>query len=68
MRQRSKGDYRAMAIFQMTIDCDVPANIQLEEEVLVENLLAALITKALKNEGVECRGVICERLDVNPLE
>ena len=58
-----------MAIFQMTIDCDVPPNLQLQEEVLVENLLSALITKALKDEGVECRGVVCERLDdVNPLE
>jgi hypothetical protein len=28
-----------------------------------------LIRKALKDEGVECRGVVCERLDdVNPLE
>jgi hypothetical protein len=54
---------------QMTIDCDVPPNLQLQEEVLVENLLSALITKALKDEGVECRGVVCERLDdVNPLE
>jgi len=59
---------RAMAIFQVTIDCDVPANLQLQEEALVENLLSALISKALKNEGVECRGVVCERLDVNPLE
>jgi hypothetical protein len=58
-----------MAIFQMTIDCDVPAKLQLEEEVLVESLLSALIRKALKDEGVECRGVVCERLDdVNPLE
>jgi hypothetical protein len=53
----------------MTIDCDVPTNLQLQEEVLVEKLLAALIAKALKEEGVECRGVICERLDdINPLE
>ena len=59
---------KAMAIFQMTIDCDVPANLQLEEEVLVENLLSALITRALKDEGVECRGVVCERLDVYLLE
>jgi hypothetical protein len=58
-----------MAIFQMTIDCDVPAKLQLEEEVLVESLLSALIRKALKDEGVECRGVVCERLDdVNFLE
>jgi hypothetical protein len=56
-----------LAIFQVTIDCDVPANLQLQEEVLVENLLSVLISKALKDEGVECRGV-CERLDVNPLE
>jgi len=59
---------KAMAIFQMTIDCDVPANLQLEEEVLVEKLISALVTKALKDEGVECRGVVCERIDVNPLE
>jgi hypothetical protein len=57
-----------MAIFQMTIDCDVPANLQLEEELLVENLLSAVVTQALKGEGVECRGVVCERLDVNPLD
>jgi hypothetical protein len=57
-----------MAIFQMTIDCDVPTNLQLQEEVLVESLLSALITKALKDAGVECRGVICERIDLNPLE
>ena len=57
-----------MAIFQVTIDCDVPTNLQLVEEVLVENLLSALIRKALKDEGVECRGLVCERLDVNPLE
>jgi hypothetical protein len=37
-----------MAIFQMTIDCDVPAKLQLEEEVLVESLISALIRKALK--------------------
>ena len=58
-----------MAIFQVTIDCDVPVNLQLQEEVLVEKLLSALIAKALKDEGVECRGVVCERLDdINPLE
>ncbi len=58
-----------MAIFQVTIDCDVPPNLPLQEEALVEHLLSALITKALKDQGVECRGVICERLDdVNPLE
>ncbi len=58
-----------MAIFQVTIDCDVPLNLPLQEEALVEHLLSALITKALMDEGVECRGVICERLDdVNPLE
>ena len=57
-----------MAIFQMPIDCDVPPNLLLEEEMLVENLLSALIIRALKDEGVECRGVVCERLDVNPLE
>jgi hypothetical protein len=61
-------EYKSLAIFQMTIDCDVPPNLQLEEEVLVENLLSALISKALKDEGVQCRGVVCERLDVNPLE
>jgi hypothetical protein len=58
-----------MAIFQMTIDCDVPPHLPLQEEVLVEQLLSALISKALKDQGVECRGVICERLnDINPLE
>jgi hypothetical protein len=57
-----------MAIFQMSIDCDVPPNLPLQEEVLVEHLLSALISKALKDHGVECRGVVCERLDVNPLE
>jgi hypothetical protein len=57
-----------MAIFQMTFDCDVPPNLPLQEEVLVEHLLSALISKALKDHGVECRGVVCERLDVNPLE
>jgi len=67
--RKTKQGNRAMAIFQMTIDCDVPAKLQLEEEVLVESLLSALIRKALKDEGVECRGVVCERLDdVNPLE
>ena len=58
-----------MAIFQVTIDCDVPPNLPLQEEALVESLLSALISKVLRDEGVECRGVICERLDdVNPLE
>ena len=58
-----------MAILQVTIDCDVPPNLSLQEEVLVEHLLSALISKALKDQGVECRGIVCERLDdVNPLE
>jgi hypothetical protein len=57
-----------MAIFQVTIDCDVPPSLPLREEALVEHLISALITKALTDEGVECRGVVCERLDVNPLE
>jgi hypothetical protein len=58
-----------MAIFQMTIDCNVPPNLPLQEEVLVEHLLSALISKALRDQGVECRGIVCERLDgVNPLE
>jgi hypothetical protein len=58
-----------MDIFQVTIDCDVPANRQLQEEVFVDTLLSALIIKTLTDEGVECWGVICERLDeVNPLE
>ncbi len=57
-----------MAIFQLTIDCDVPANLPLQEEALVESLLSALVVKALNDRGIECRGVVCERLDVNPLE
>jgi hypothetical protein len=57
-----------MAVFQMTIDCEVPANLPLQDEVLVESLLSALVAKALKDGGIECRGVVCERLDVNPLE
>jgi hypothetical protein len=57
-----------MAIFKMIIDCDVPINLQFDEELLVEKLLTALVLKALKDEGVECRGLACERLDVNPLE
>jgi hypothetical protein len=58
-----------MPVYKMLIDCDVSPNLQPEEEMVVENLLSALIVSALTNEGVKCRGVLCERLDyTNPLE
>jgi hypothetical protein len=58
-----------MPVYKVLIDCDVPPNLQPEEEMVVENLLSALIISALTSEGLKCRGVLCERLDdTNPLE
>jgi hypothetical protein len=40
-----------MPVYKMLIDCDAPPDLQPEEEMVVENLLSALIISALTSHG-----------------